>query len=171
MTSETVSRDDAGFFPNRDVIPMHEGDREHPPPEQPTVRSARQLLGVAAEADASELTRAYWRQARRLHPDLSSDPEATEQFRALHAAYRLALLAAPDAGSSRPSPPLRPPSPGPLTPTSAGQPGPPRGRPGWGASVSAAASPDNGVWVVAGPVHVHTATRPCQGNHPREGRP
>jgi len=109
---------------------MHEAGHQDPQSDLRTVRTARALLGVTADADAPELTRAYWRQARRLHPDLSTDPDATEQFRSLHAAYRLALQAAADARPSAPSPP--------------GQ------HQSWGA--------DDGVWVVAGPVCMHATT-------------
>jgi DnaJ domain len=59
-----------------------------------SVRSARELLGVPADADASQLARAYRRQARRLHPDISLEPDATEQFWTLQAAYQIALDAA-----------------------------------------------------------------------------
>jgi DnaJ-like protein len=117
-------------------------------PEMRAVRGAHELLGVGADADATELTRAYWRQARRLHPDLSSDPRATDQFRALHAAYQLALQAALQP---------RPPAPrrtGPGTPradTDAAS--------GW-RGTTAARDLDRDVWIVAGPVHVE---------QPREG--
>jgi hypothetical protein len=132
------------------------------------VRSARQFLGVAPEADAPELTRAYWRQARLLHPDLSTDPEATEQFRALNAAYRLAVQAAPQARPSASSPAPAHGSPGEATPTSAGPPGRPVGSHGW---ITTAASQDSGVWVVAGPVHIREAARPDPREDPQEGRP
>ncbi len=132
------------------------------------MRSARQFLGVAPEADAPELTRAYWRQARLLHPDRSTDPEATEQFRALNAAYRLALQAARQARPSASSPPLAHGSPGEPTSTSTGPPGRPVVSPG---RITTAASPDSGVWVVAGPVHIRAAARPDPREDPREGRP
>src|SRR4051794_10725315 len=76
-------------------------------PEVGAVRSARALLGVTADADAPELTRAYRRLARSLHPDLSTDPEATYLFQGLDAAYRLAL----DSAARRP-PPTRDPAAG-----------------------------------------------------------
>lgn len=61
---------------------------------EPSVGSARELLGVAADADAAELGRAYRRRAGRIHPDVSLEPDATEQFRILRAAYQVALSAA-----------------------------------------------------------------------------
>lgn len=70
-------------------------------PDAAAVRAARDLLGVSAEASASELSHVYRRQARLLHPDLSTHPRATERFRSLHAAYHLALRAVP-AGATRP---------------------------------------------------------------------
>ena len=147
------------------------------------LRRAHALLEVSADVDVAELTRAYWRQARRLHPDRSVDPQATQQFQALHDAYRLildaslerALHASGDqqsrhgkssqtvgtsAGGNRISrdPPSR-------DQTRPGQPsvtGP--------AAVDAAgpALPD-GLWVVAGPVHVQPPRRPDTTRSPWEG--
>ena len=65
-----------------------------PQSREPSVGSARELLGVAADADAAELGRAYRRRAGRIHPDVSLEPDATEQFRILRAAYQVALSAA-----------------------------------------------------------------------------
>ena len=109
-------------------------------------RTARELLGVTADAQASELTRAYRRQARNLHPDLSRDPAATERFRALRAAYELALRAALASQPHREDP--RP----------ATAPG------------TRQASPGHGVWVVAGPVHVDPPRRPDPMRTPSKGR-
>lgn len=61
--------------------------------QQPSVGAAWQLLGVSPDADSAQLTRAYRRLARRLHPDVSGEPDATERFSALQAAYHLALEA------------------------------------------------------------------------------
>jgi hypothetical protein len=69
--------------------------RPHDRSVQPSVRAARELLGVAADADSAQLARAYRSLARRLHPDVSVEPDATERFSALQAAYHLALDAAP----------------------------------------------------------------------------
>ncbi|HEY3527722.1 MAG TPA: DnaJ domain-containing protein [Nocardioides sp.] len=63
-------------------------------PSDPSLRVARDLLGVSADADRGQLGRAFRRHARRLHPDISLEPDATERFVALQAAYRLALDAA-----------------------------------------------------------------------------
>jgi curved DNA-binding protein CbpA len=46
------------------------------------------LLGVAPDASQPELTRAYRRRARELHPDLAPDADQDE-FRAVTRAYRL----------------------------------------------------------------------------------
>ena len=67
---------------------------EGPRPQHRSVRAARKLLGVAPDADSAQLTRAYRSLARRLHPDVSVEPDATERFSALQAAYHLALDAA-----------------------------------------------------------------------------
>lgn len=48
------------------------------------------VLGVASDADASEITQAYRRLARAHHPDLHpDDPDAEERFRTISAAYEV----------------------------------------------------------------------------------
>ncbi|MFW5469926.1 molecular chaperone DnaJ [Knoellia sp. CPCC 206435] len=44
-------------------------------------------LGVAREASADEIKKAYRKAARRLHPDVNSGPEAEEQFKKVSQAY------------------------------------------------------------------------------------
>jgi hypothetical protein len=66
-------------------------------PSDSSVRDARQLLGVPADAGRSQLAHAYRSQARRLHPDVSPEPDAAQRFLALEAAYRLVLSAVGDA--------------------------------------------------------------------------
>jgi hypothetical protein len=124
------------------------------------LHSAWALLGVTDDADVPELTRAYRRRARGLHPDRSSDPQATQQFQALHTAYRLALDAAihtsaPAADSSRRRDGSWPAAPE-ASMTARGM-----ASSGVGASPDhrssvgrATQGPDDGVWVVAGPVVV-----------------
>jgi len=62
------------------------------------MQSAYDLLGVAEDADAEELTRAYKRQLRALHPDQSQDPQQREELdercRQVAAAYH--TLSDPD---------------------------------------------------------------------------
>jgi DnaJ domain len=70
---------------------------QRPRPDERAVRAARELLGVAADAGPAQLARAYRSKARRLHPDVSLEPDATQRFWALEAAYHLALDAASDA--------------------------------------------------------------------------
>jgi hypothetical protein len=60
----------------------------------PAVRGPRtdpyELLGVSAHASSADITRAYRRLARALHPgSRPSDPAAADQFRALALAYEL----------------------------------------------------------------------------------
>jgi hypothetical protein len=112
------------------------------------LRGARELLGVTEDADVPDLTRAYRRQALGLHPDRSSDPEATQQFQALHAAYRLAL----DAALHAPAPAA-----------------PPRAHDGPSPHAPRSSAPDDGVWVVAGPVHVQPPRHTDITSSPREG--
>ncbi len=47
------------------------------------------LLGVARDADADAIKKAYRRLARQLHPDVNPDPEAQEQFKQVTAAYEV----------------------------------------------------------------------------------
>src|SRR4051794_25167613 len=138
--------------------PMPTAGRSASLPGLRDVRRARALLGVAPDADAPALSRAYRRLARRLHPDLSADPEASERFRALHAAYQLALdslLRAPLSAS--------------LTPreqTDAGPAAAPGGP--WARAASewaavAGTRSDDGVWVVAGPVRIDQSRSVSEG--------
>jgi len=53
-----------------------------------------ELLGLTPDASSEELTRAYRRLARQIHPDVTDDPAAVEHFRALTAAYHRLLAAA-----------------------------------------------------------------------------
>lgn len=48
-----------------------------------------ELLGVARDADASEIKRAYRRRARELHPDVSEEHDAEERFRRVTEAYEV----------------------------------------------------------------------------------
>jgi hypothetical protein len=128
---------------------------------QPSLRCARELLGVAAHADAAQLARAYRRQARLLHPDISVEPDATEQFWMLQAAYRVALAA---ARSYAPRSPAQVEHQDPtvvLADPDAGH-------------RSTATGPGRGVvWLAAGPVHVEPLPDPHRGTtalSPEEGR-
>ncbi len=46
-----------------------------------------QILGVATDADQNKIKLAYRRQAKRYHPDINKDPQATRQFQAINEAY------------------------------------------------------------------------------------
>jgi molecular chaperone DnaJ len=48
-----------------------------------------ELLGVARDADADTIKKAYRRLARRLHPDVNPDPEAQAQFQEVGRAYEV----------------------------------------------------------------------------------
>jgi curved DNA-binding protein CbpA len=47
------------------------------------------VLGVAPDAPAREIRRAYRRRARQHHPDLNPQPEGSEQFARLAQAYEI----------------------------------------------------------------------------------
>lgn len=47
------------------------------------------LLGVARDADADALKKAYRRLARQLHPDVNSDPASQERFKEVSLAYEV----------------------------------------------------------------------------------
>ncbi len=47
------------------------------------------VLGVAPEADAQEIKRAYRKMARELHPDLNPDPVTQERFKDVTVAYEV----------------------------------------------------------------------------------
>ena len=53
-----------------------------------------EVLGLTPDASPDDLTRAYRRLARQVHPDVTDDPAAAEHFRALTAAYQRLLAAA-----------------------------------------------------------------------------
>jgi hypothetical protein len=131
---------------------------------QPSLRRAHELLGVPAQADAAQIARAYRRQARRLHPDVSVEPDATEQFWALQAAYRVAAGAAPSDG---PQVPAQVPAEVPAE-VARHDPLVVLGGP-FSSGLPATAGPgQSGVaWLAAGPVHVRPPQRPKLGNEPR----
>jgi hypothetical protein len=132
------------------------------PPQDESVQAARKLLGVTADADRAQLVRAYRRQARRFHPDVSREPDATERFWALQAAYHLALAAAARdtaqalavAAAAAPTPPKPMHVPRCAPPVVIGT---------TTVTASAASTAGSQAWLVAGPVHV----RPAPGHTPR----
>ncbi|GAB3860500.1 molecular chaperone DnaJ [Nocardioides maradonensis] len=48
-----------------------------------------ELLGVARDADADTIKKAYRKLARQLHPDVNPDPEAQERFKQVSVAYEV----------------------------------------------------------------------------------
>src|SRR5205807_10348804 len=48
-----------------------------------------ELLGIARDADEQEIKRAFRRLARRLHPDVSEEPDAEVRFREISEAYEV----------------------------------------------------------------------------------
>jgi molecular chaperone DnaJ len=54
-----------------------------------TERDYYEVLGVARDADADEIKRAFRRLARELHPDVSEEPDAEHRFREVVEAYEV----------------------------------------------------------------------------------
>ncbi len=50
-------------------------------------RDYYEVLGVARDASASEVKRAFLKKARELHPDVSDDPDAEAKFKEVNEAY------------------------------------------------------------------------------------
>jgi molecular chaperone DnaJ len=48
-----------------------------------------ELLGVARDAGADDIKKAYRRLARQLHPDVNPDPEVQDRFKQVTAAYEV----------------------------------------------------------------------------------
>lgn len=47
------------------------------------------ILGIDRNASGDEIKRAYRRQAKRYHPDVSDDPDGERKFKAVAEAYRM----------------------------------------------------------------------------------
>src|SRR5216110_3797717 len=54
-----------------------------------TERDYYELLGIARDADADDVKRAFRRLARELHPDVSDAPDAEQRFREVVEAYEV----------------------------------------------------------------------------------
>jgi len=72
----------------------------------PGLRADWAVLGLAADVDRHQVTRAYRRLARATHPDVSPSPDAAARFAAVTNAYRRAIEAtrARDAGRGETEP-------------------------------------------------------------------
>lgn len=131
-----------------------------------------ELLGIPRDASTADITRAYRRQARLLHPDARpGQPDEPERFRAVAAAYHVlgdpARRAAYDqalSGSGRSGPASRPPVPPPAAP--APPPAPPAGWPPgpWLAPPAFPGGFPAGATLRAGPARVDPP-----GSHPPAG--
>src|ERR671926_776441 len=54
-----------------------------------TERDYYELLGVSRDADEQAIKKSFRRLARRLHPDVSEEPDAEERFREISEAYEV----------------------------------------------------------------------------------
>lgn len=66
------------------VLRAHFGAQNQRPDETPTLYAT---LGIAPQASADDLKRAYRRMARQWHPDVCKEPDATTQFQLIQHAY------------------------------------------------------------------------------------
>jgi curved DNA-binding protein CbpA len=126
-------------------------------PEQP--RDLYELLGVRPDATAGEITRAWHRRARALHPDAQRGQGGeADGFRELEAAYRIlhdpALRAAYDQ-EQRPS---------------AARPAPAAGPPGWAAVPRWPVAWPPGAPLWAGPAQVSPPPGGALPGGPDDGR-
>lgn len=53
----------------------------------PDSKDYYEILGVARDADQRTIKRAFLKKARKVHPDVSDDPQAEEKFKELNEAY------------------------------------------------------------------------------------
>ena len=65
--------------------------RTHAAPsrEKPVSQDPYEILGVARDADADTIKKAYRKLARQLHPDVNPDPETQERFKEVSRAYEV----------------------------------------------------------------------------------
>jgi DnaJ domain len=70
----------------------------------PSASEARAVLGLSAVATPAQVTTAFRRHARQVHPDVSAARDAAGRFAALVAAYDVALQAAQRASERRAQP-------------------------------------------------------------------
>src|SRR4051794_1786118 len=115
----------------------------------PRVRAAWAVLGLGADPDLAEITRAYRRQARDTHPDVSATPDAVARFEALSDAYQVAVEGTRQAEAAPPRPAFRP-QPAPRRPFTEGTPDD-----RWGNALRHDSAP-----LVAGPVRVQPSPAP-----------
>src|ERR687884_1267654 len=54
-----------------------------------TERDYYELLGVSRDASEQDIKKSFRRLARRLHPDVSDEPDAEERFREISEAYEV----------------------------------------------------------------------------------
>src|ERR671933_1246095 len=54
-----------------------------------TERDYYELLGVSRDADEQDIKKTFRRLARRLHPDVSEEPDAEQRFREVTEAYEV----------------------------------------------------------------------------------
>ena len=78
----------------------------------PGLEAAWAVLGLTANANRDQVSRAYRRMARATHPDVSPSPDAAARFAAIANAYRRAIEATrghdPGRGEAEPTGPRAP---------------------------------------------------------------
>ena len=82
-------------------------------------RDYYKIIGVARDAGADEIRKAYRKLARKYHPDVSKEPDADERMKEINEAY--AVLSDTEAGRLRPAWQRLPAGPGVPSPAGLGQ--------------------------------------------------
>ena len=59
-----------------------------------SIKNPYETLGIAADADHDDIRRAFRRLALKHHPDVNTDPDATQTFQEINSAYQ--TLSDPD---------------------------------------------------------------------------
>ena len=74
---------------SRQQLTSNAAQQTHMPGPADSIPNYYELMGVAETASADEIKRAYRKLARKFHPDVSKEADATERFKQLGEAYEV----------------------------------------------------------------------------------